>query len=331
MSYLYDCKSAYIRVPCGHCPQCVAQRQSNIVQRLQVEELSNHLFFCMLSYNNESLPSLTCSNGHVIRYASRRDFTLMVKRLKASNAFGRPFRFLCVSELGEKGGRPHFHVIWIVPKYKDDCFASIMALEKTMFDAVLAEWRRNYGSKRKPVYRPLCTFVRRVIRGKLSYNYDLHYMNPRASKNGNSDVAFYATKYMFKPSVREVRLQQALKLNLDPDEYDDVWKVVRPGMVASPNLGLADENALRYVRECIDHSKETQLFPKFYNPTDGSAFPLSRYYIRKGVYNVDDATHFYFKNPKSPDDVCPDDFSLTQKLIRFDRYPKQVETKEFLS
>lgn len=337
MAYLVDCKSAYLRVPCGHCPQCVAARQSNIIQRLQCEELSNHLFFCTLTYNDESMPVLICSNGVTIRYAARRDFTLMCKRLKASNAFGRPFRFLCVSELGEKKGRPHFHCIWIVPKYKGDTFAHVMALEKTLFDAVLHEWRRNYGSKRSPIYKPLCTYVRRVHRGRLSTNYDLHYMNPRQTQNGNADVAFYVTKYMFKPSGRVVRLQQALKLNLvtydddgkpDYSEYDDVWKLVRPGMTASPGLGLADPASLQYVRECIDRSKETQLFPKFYNPVDGSSFPLSRYYFRKGVFNVDDATHFYFINPKPVDDVTAKEIPLSQIKLRYQKYGKQCSVVE---
>lgn len=328
MSYLVDTRSQFIPVPCGHCPQCVAARQSSIVQRLQAEELGNHLFFCTLTYNDESIPVLTTSTGYEIRYAARRDFTLMVKRLRKSNAFGRPFRFICVSELGEKRGRPHFHCIWILPKYSRDRYPEIMQLESKLFDAVLHEWRRNYGSTRKPVYKPLCTYVRRFVRGRLSSNYDLHYMNPASTDKGNTDVAFYVTKYMFKPSDRETRLQQALKLNLPPDEYDDIWKVVKPGFVSSPNLGLGDEKAIGYVRSCIDRSKDGELYPKFYNPVDGSQFPLSRYYIRKGIYNVDDATHFYFKNPRPVDELPIDETPLDVKLRKFDKFGKQLQVLE---
>lgn len=81
-SYLCDTRSVYLNVPCGHCTECVQSRQRNIVQRLQVEELSNHLFFCTLTYNNQSLPFVDCSNGRRIYYAARRDVALMVKRLK---------------------------------------------------------------------------------------------------------------------------------------------------------------------------------------------------------------------------------------------------------
>lgn len=343
MSYLVDTKSLYIRVPCGHCPQCVSARQNNIIQRLQVEELDSWLYYCTLTYNNATLPRVTCSNGVQIPYASARDFSLMVKRLKKSHAFGRPFRFLAVNELGEKRGRPHFHVIWIIPKFKGETRVDALALESVLFDAVLAEWRRNVGSTRKPIYIPLCTYVRRIRAGQLSYNYDLHFMDSRLTDSGNSDVAFYVTKYMFKPSDRETRLQQALKLNLvsydddgkpDYSEYEDVWKLVRPRMVASPNLGLNSASALKYVRGCIDRSKETDIYPKFYNPVSGDSFPLSRYYYRKNVYNVDDATHFYFVNPKPLNDVCPDEIPLTQIENRFSKYENQVKTlseKEYCS
>ena len=47
MSYLVDTVSQQLKVPCGHCLECVQARQRNIIQRLQVEELSNHLFFVL--------------------------------------------------------------------------------------------------------------------------------------------------------------------------------------------------------------------------------------------------------------------------------------------
>lgn len=102
-----DCVSRYIEVPCGVCAQCVANRQLQFVQRLQMEELVNHLFFCTLTYNNESLPSLVTSTGYTIRYADVSDVQKMFKRLRKRNAFGRPFRYFGVSEFGSELGRPH--------------------------------------------------------------------------------------------------------------------------------------------------------------------------------------------------------------------------------
>lgn len=102
-----DTISHYINVPCGVCPQCVANRQMQYVQRLQMEELVNHLFMCSLTYNNESMPVVTTSTGYDIRYADVSDVQKMFKRLRKRNAFGRPFRYFGVSELGTKKGRPH--------------------------------------------------------------------------------------------------------------------------------------------------------------------------------------------------------------------------------
>lgn len=326
MSYLVDVQSRYLKVPCGHCTECVQARQRNIVQRLQVEELTNHLFFCTLTYNPQSLPVVMCSNGYQIPYAARRDVALMIKRLKKFDAFGRPFKYFYVSELGSKRGRPHFHLIFVIEKRKGDRYPEIMQLETRGFANVLREWRRNYGSTRKPDYKPCCTYIRRMIRGELKSTYDFHYVNPSSSAQGAMDVAFYVTKYMMKPSERAVRLQRALKMNLDEDEYEDVWKLVRPCMCASPGLGMSDDVQIDYVRSCIDRSKSTDSeFPRYYNSVNGKTFPLSRYYIRKGLYNVDDATDFYFRSKKPADMMMVDERAADVKERKFNRLSKFQE------
>lgn len=110
-----DVVSRRIYVPCGHCAECIASRQLQFVQRLQMEEIANHLFFCTLTYNNDMLPVVGTSTGYNIRFADVSDVQKMFKRLRKRNAFGRPFRYFGVSELGSRRGRPHpfsyyFHV-----------------------------------------------------------------------------------------------------------------------------------------------------------------------------------------------------------------------------
>lgn len=102
-----DTRSHMIDVPCGVCAECIAAKQMQYVQRLQMEELVNHIFFCTLTYNNDSMPKITTSTGFDIRYADVSDVQKMVKRLRKRNAFGRPFRYFAVSELGSQRGRPH--------------------------------------------------------------------------------------------------------------------------------------------------------------------------------------------------------------------------------
>lgn len=324
LAFLVDTKSRYIKVPCGHCTECVFMRQSSIVQRCLAEELDNHLFYCTLTYNNESMPYLSTSTGFDIRYADMRDFVLMMKRLRKHDDFGRQIRYFVVSELGSKSGRPHFHAILFVPKRSDDRFPQILQLEEWLFRNVLFEWRRNYGSTRSPIYKPLCTYQRRWIRGQLKTNYDLHYLNPRSSKNGSSDVVFYVSKYMLKPSDREERLQQALKLNLDEDEYEDVWKVVKSRFHASTGFGLSSDLQREYVRDCIDKSRILEKNPKFYS-SDGFSYPLSRYYYRKGVINLDDANVFLSKR-ENPDDPIYIDYRAADVIDRkFDKLSKMVD------
>lgn len=106
-AFMKDTVSRRINVPCGVCPECVQHRQLQFVQRLQMEELVNHLFFCTLTYNNDCLPNVGTSTGYSIRYADVSDVQNMMKRLRKRNAFGRPFRYFGVSELGSKRGRPH--------------------------------------------------------------------------------------------------------------------------------------------------------------------------------------------------------------------------------
>lgn len=291
---LADCTSQYIYVPCGHCPQCIAVKQMYIVQRVQMESLENHLFFATLTYNKESLPSITTSTGYSIPYADISDVQNCFKRLRKSNAFGRPFRYFAVTERGSTYGRPHVHCLFFVPKYPGDTMLDCLSLENTIFHALLDEWKRNYGSTRVPVYRPLCTYYRKFIGGKLSATYDCHYALPSETDAGLASVAFYVCKYMLKPSTKEVRLQQALRLNLPDDEYETVWKTVRSRYFASKRFGY-NSSAVRHLRDSIDLSIRHKMdYPCFVNPDSGQTFPLARYYRSKGdILSFEDGLRFY--------------------------------------
>lgn len=322
---LRDTTSDFINVPCGHCSECIAVRQMSVVQRCQMEELNNHLFFCTLTYNDESLPVLTTSSGYDIRYADVSDVQKMMKRLRNSNAFGRRFKYFGVSELGSLRARPHFHLIFALQKFDSDTRDDITNLEYHCFHAVLKEWRRNYGSKRNPVYRPLCTYVRKMIRGRLKSNFDFHYVDPRTSNGDTCDVPFYVTKYMLKPSDREQRLQQALRLNLSDDEYEHVWSIVRSRSFQSLRFGYSGEkNVADYIRNCVRISRLSEDSPKFYNPFNGQSFPLSQYYQKFGeLYTTDDALFFNSKQ-NIKDNVYIDDRHISEKLRSIEVFNKNV-------
>lgn len=334
---LKDCTSAKLRVPCGHCPECIANKQMQLVQRVQMESLSNYLFFATLTYNNDSLPVLTTSTGYDIRYADISDLQKCFKRLRKSNAFGRPFRYFAVSELGSKRGRPHFHVLFFVPKYDSDDKFVPQNLESVLFKELLHEWRRNYGSTRSPVYKPLCTYQVIFRHGKRISNYDCHYVVPLLGDDTEASVAFYVLKYMLKRSDRETRLQRALHLNLSEAEYDSVWSLVRSRFIVSKGFGIngfkspfgdlvADPRIVSWLRKCIDFSDASD-FPKFFNPVTGKSFPLSRYYKSKPeIFSAVDAYKFYFGSKSEHlDNVAEyDDKDYSQLLKSVSDYENRI-------
>lgn len=331
---LKDCTSHKLRVPCGHCSECIANKQMQLVQRVQMESINNYIFFCTLTYNNESLPEITCSSGFSIKYADVHDLQNMFKRLRKYNRLGRKIRYLAVSERGSEFGRPHFHILFFVPKLDSDNDFTPFNIEQLMFDWILSEWKRNYGSTRKPVYKPLCTYKCRYRRGRRISNYDLHFVVSLPDDISGSNCAFYVLKYMLKPSDKDTRLQQALKLNLPDDEYNDIWNLVRSRLVCSKGFGInpdedfnPDPSIVEYIRGCVKTSLSED-FPKYYNKDSGLSFPLARYYkSRSDFYSFDDALHHYFnsKDQSNLDSVAKyDDKDWSQLLKAVSDYEKKV-------
>lgn len=330
LSYLrgVDTVHQMLRVPCGHCPECIAVKQMGYVQRVQMESINYHLFYCTITYNNDTLPVLTTSTGFKIRYFDISHFQNMIKRLRQKNTFGRPFRYFAVSELGEKGGRPHAHILFSVLKHSDDKYIDCLDMESRFFRSVLNEWSINVGSDKKPIYKPCCTYVRKLTRQGWRYNYDLHYIRPDASRHGVADPAFYVLKYMTKPCDREIRLQRALHLNLPEDEYERIWSKVRCRCMISKHFGddvfidgkPSSFDVEYYVRKSIKNSYG-ESFPMFFNPDSGASFPLSRYYKRR-FFTVDDLPYFPDANN------CPEreDKSYSQLIKTVSDYEKIRKT-----
>lgn len=319
---MIDTDSANIGVPCGHCSECIHNKQLSLVQRLQMESLCNYLFFATLTYNNEMIPRCLTSSGYSIKYAAWRDLQLVFKRLNAKNSFTRPFRYLAVSERGKKKGRPHFHVIFLVPRYESDSPYEPLNLEQIMHIALLDEWKRKVGgSKRSPVYNSLCTFQEKFYRGKLYRNYDLHYVVPSLDDDC-ADVAFYVTKYLLKRSDKDTKLQQALRLNLPPEEYQDTWDLCRSRIDSSLFLGLSPTSSglvnpkiQEYITWCVARSED---FPKFFD-RHGNSFPLAHYYKKiPYLFTLQDAIRL--NNPPE------DNKSFDQLRLMVRKYEKQIKT-----
>lgn len=277
----------------------------NLIQRSRIMALDHYIFFATLTYNPESLPIYTLDDGRTIPYADISDVQKMFKRIRKDNLFLRPFKYLFVSERGKKG-RPHYHGMIFIPKSKEDDTLYPAVMEKHISNVLISEWRRNYGSRRNPIWKPLFTYRVKYAHGKRYCNFDCHYVVPHSTDHGSDDVAFYISKYVLKPSIRENRLQQALKLNLTPDQYEQVWNIVRSRSFTSLGFGGYTELEKRYVRNCIERSADEPDGLKYYG-LDGSTQPLSRYY-RKFL----DEEHAIRSFKARPDYI--EDRSVSEKL-----------------
>lgn len=274
----------------------------------------------MLSYNDDSLSRLEVGD-YSIPYADVTDIQNMFKRIRKYDAFGRPFKMICVSELGSKRGRPHFHLILSLPKYCVDTPYTPLNLEQHLYKTVLEYWSHNVGTNRKPIYKGNLTFHRGWRNGRLTYNYDLHYIIPYATDKGVASPAFYCLKYMLKVSDRERKLQQALKLNLSSQLYKFVYGTVKSRCFFSKGFGLIkssydyearkkissdmfDSDIVNHIRKGIIFSREHSNYPLYIHPDDGTTFPLSPYY-RDYFLTYDDVLCFWeysHRSPNSPKD-----------------------------
>lgn len=301
MSEYHDCVSRYIAVPCGYCPECIAVKQMSMVQRCQMESLSHRFYFCTLTYRPELLPVFECSTGYKIPYADFMHIDNMFHRLSDRYSY---LRAVAVSEFGGLKGRPHFHVLFVFPSSMLPTFNDCLSFERELHDVVFDMWSINLGSKKNPYYYHLCEYHEKWHNGRLYRNYDLHFVNPSLTPSGTDDVAWYVLKYMLKPSDREKRLQQALRLNLSDSEYTYAWNLTRPkswfphyfGLNPEMNgrIGVPDWSIVQYLKDCIAKSPSDSAFPYYFNPDTGLSMPLSRYYSSKGwILNASDALRFY--------------------------------------
>lgn len=342
LNFLHDCKSQYMRIPCGRCSSCVATKQMYILQRFYMQSLNSYVYFSTFTYDDKHLPTLSV-NGFTLRYANFKHFTDLVKRLRNANLLERPFSYYAVSELGKQRARPHFHCLWFIPKYKDDSIMFPYIFEEKLYNILKSQWSINVGSKRSPVYEPLFTFKSIVRHGKVFTNFDTHFVRPVLGTATSESVAFYVMKYLLKGSTHERRLQQALRLNLEPSEYTEVWNTIKSRSQSSKFFGYGfnpycsicskrcnnpDPEVLKYIRAGIKRTPKGSPYPYFFSPLDGSSYPLSPYYQGRSIfYSFDDALPILL-NSNAP--IChdlDDDFFQKSK-VHFQKFQKVLRDAE---
>lgn len=323
-SVLHDTTSQYIYVNCGVCPQCVRNKQQYLIQRVQLESLTNYIFFATFTYKDDVLPYIDVGDFRHY-YADVHDFQNMIKRCRKRDEWVIN-KYLYVTEYGGKNHRPHFHALFFVPKEvesKRNVFDPV-DIENFLSRMFMDEWKRNIGSTRNPQYVPLSLFIKRMTSCGLQSPFDFHYVNPSLSgSNGESDVAFYVTKYCLKFDKWIDDKRKALYLNLPPDEYKSVWKLLKPRLEYSNGFGLSAA-AKDYVRKCLDVYSENFEYPVFRNPYTGATFPMSPYLFNK-YGKISDKYNFYWKckDPVSVDSFHYSDIDYYEYQNKIDKFARQ--------
>lgn len=335
LNFLHDTVHTYINVPCGHCPACTSLRQSWINQRVQMESLDNYLFYGTLTYSEDYVPWIHVKDYN-LRVPRMSDFTNMIKRLRNS---GLKLSYIVVSEYGGKTYRPHYHFMlsipkeFITPNLKAPRFLhqmQIQAYESFLWSKILDEWQINIGSKRKPIYKKLCTYVN--IAGR--HNYELHYCQPQS--NGLADVSFYVSKYICKFDKRTYKLLQKIKLDqsLSEEETSTLLKEIKPRCIISKEFGsYKRQSVASHIKQCLLKNAEQ---PTFYDVFTGKPQPLSRYYWRHFVdinyslsrfYNSD-SSELYSSHNYSDLSIIEENINRELAINKQKKYEKNAKKME---
>lgn len=324
---IHDTVSSKMAVPCGRCAACIHLKQVYLVQRVQMESLNNDLFYGTLTYNNESLP--IADYGDVkFAYPDFSDWQKAIKMIRKYHP-DLKFKYFLVSEYGGKKHRPHYHFILSLPRSDvGDSLAEKCSKAYELFNIFLKFWRRNYGSTRIPVWKPLLTYFRRGSK----YNYDLHYLDPNSSKDGLDGVSFYVTKYILKFDEWVDKFKSFLFFNLPESDYKDAWSKFRPRLLMSKGFGSPDDpDVIKHISYGIQFalSNLSAFFPYYVSRQNGSTYPLAPYYSRRFL-TIDDLLIF---RSRQPDKLLSDDdlhkFDVGQERLAKHRHFLSSQSLEF--
>lgn len=307
-----------IPVPCGWCPDCVRKKQMYLVQRSQGEVIAgNDLFFFTLTYQNKFIPSFEFQ-GSRFYYVKHSDIRNMFNRIRVNKLLPFDFKYMVVSEYGGKRFRPHIHgLLSVPPGRRRESKAEKIARGMLIHDVILSEWRRNIGSKRSPIWQPLCRYI---VAPNGHRTFDCHYVEPDGSPNGFVDVAFYVTKYCLKPDPRVRKIQSLFKLNMDYSDYRYYWGLISPHVWFSKYYGSPHHPAVvAHIKKSVEYSiSDKSLFPYWLSP-DGKTFPLAVYYRDRFFHKFPDLFAHFFDSRADwkLDEAYDEKLSLTpEKLIQ---------------
>lgn len=155
-------KERCVQVPCGHCIECLRDKQNSWFVRLWSEFQGKDVLFFTLTYSPEHVPMVVNTETgefHNSVCVEHLQYCMKRFRMQYERKYGRgDFKYFITSEYGPKTLRPHYH--------------GIISLSKVEFLPFLLDWQKRYGFTQ-------CSKVR-------SLSSSLHYVTKYAIK-GQSD------------------------------------------------------------------------------------------------------------------------------------------------
>ena len=352
-NYLHDCVSAYIEVPCGRCRECISTKQDTYSVRSLVERSRSIPFMLTLTYDNKHVPRMPrvgdCLDDFA--YPDYKHVSDMFKRLRRtieksellSGLFAEPleekiynsdrivktpiFKYIAVQEFGKVNLRPHFHVLlfvripttvakWSRQSREFNCWQT--TIEDFLSTWFRNNWAINVGSKWKPQYETLYTYVRS---GKYC-TYDFHRIVECDSCSSLSPV-YYVTKYLYKFNER---LQKYSKLvyaqykqgKLSAERLHFFDRVSRMCAKTSNYFGFptTDEEISRVLRSIHVSKMSYPCFPKYYD-SEGVSHPFPRSWKPRFLL-LDDRTHFAYTFEEKTNELIDFNYESTKRIQNAD-------------
>ncbi len=341
MRFKSDISSAYIKVPCGRCAQCIALKQNYFIQRCDMQSYFSHMYFLTFTYDNEHLP-IHYYLGKRYAHPDIRHIQNMFKRVRKHRLFdGRCFRYFVCSEYGSRRMRPHFHMLLFVQKRSGDTPDFMRWFDTQIHNAFLQEWRVNVAkdengnpNTRCPKYEPLCQYK---VASDGSRSFDCHRVIPDI-KHPETSVCYYVTKYMLKADKRISRIIKGILYESSFENQEtqiaarETCKLIAPRCYTSHHLGLgfngADYVAVSdYISSRLDADIESKGYPCYHFRADGKVMPLTPYFRQRFVRDFHIMCQYYADNEAKDLDkiIYHDDVEENEYIKRKNLFDRQKE------
>lgn len=294
--YIAGIHKASYEVPCGKCDQCRDSRRYNYMTRLsfafaEVMKILGHVLFLTFTYNDAHLPMVHYKGRSCPCFSSDDTLQLIRALRRYYEKKGLKFKYFLVSEYGKHTRRPHYHVLFFLPKEIDH--------------AVFAEKAREYWTHMYVADKDIYTNNGFMFPSKSDVKRGRHLCRSTAG------LSFYAAKYTTKdldfyelPLIKEI---------YDNKTDREIYKHIFPHMRIAHHLGT--RTILEYLSE---HPAATQIT----NPCTGKLVNIPVMVIDKMAYNFEKSERISVITGQPITERFLNDFGLKRRLALL---PKLIE------